>query len=64
MKLLMKLAQIINNYQKSTLAGIYPSSFTNIRFWIKIAFPNVIFREKRSQNQPTKTLTFLSLEGK
>ena len=26
------------------LTGIYPSSFTNIRFWKKIEFLNVIFR--------------------
>ena len=25
-----------------TLAGNYPSSFTNVRFWTKIEFPNVV----------------------
>ena len=32
------------------LAGIYRSSFTIVRFWNKIEFSNVIFREKHSQN--------------
>ena len=33
--------------------AIYPSSFTDVRFWKKIKFPNVMFHEKRSQNYPT-----------
>ena len=32
---------------------IYPSSFTNVRFWKKIEFSNVIVCQKRSQNCPT-----------
>ena len=33
-----------------TLSGIYPSSFTNVRFWTKIEFLKVLFHVIRSQN--------------
>ena len=32
------------------LAGIYPSSFTNVHFWTKIEFSNVLFHNIQSQN--------------
>ena len=36
-----------NAYNLYIVAGIYPCSFTNVRFWKKIEFSNVIFRKKK-----------------
>ena len=37
-------------YFKGTLTSTYPSSSTNVRFWTKTEFSNVLFQNKRSWN--------------
>ena len=39
------------NSQENTCAGIYPSSFTNVRFLTKIEFSNVLFQKKKKQSR-------------
>ena len=40
-------------WENDPSTGIYPSSFTNVHFWKKIEFSNIILREKQSQNYST-----------
>ena len=39
------------NSQENTCAGIYPSSFTNVRFLTKIEFSNVLFQKKKNNHE-------------
>ena len=42
--------KIYQNSQENTFAGIYPISFTNVRFLTKIEFSNVLFQKKKKKN--------------
>ena len=41
--------------QNGALSSIYPSTFTNVRFWTKIEFSNVVKCRKGSQDAVSST---------
>ena len=44
-------ANSLSSFSLTTaFSSIYPSSFTNVRFWTKIYFSNFLFHEKRWRN--------------
>ena len=42
------------NSLENTCAGIYPGSFTNVRFLTKIEFSNVLFQKKKQSRNYCK----------
>ena len=40
----------MKNFSNDIVWDIYPSSFTNARFWTKIELSNILFHDKRSKN--------------
>ena len=48
-----KKRKVYSSWDNIMVAGIFPSSSTNVRFWKKIEFSNVIFRKKQPQNYST-----------